>query len=128
MRCLGNLLPRRCDRRERIAREADQLLLFLGDMAYGEARSRARSCRSNGNLAGFRLWSKVAVAIARRTVHEIGVKAADRYVHLRNPGWYQFSEYAAANSLTTASIRFAAGGRCTNVFLDNERDGSLTMR
>lgn len=66
-------------RREAIAREAAELMMFLGKMAYDEARSRARACRHRGNRQGHRHWSKVAVEIAKRTGREIVVKAADRY-------------------------------------------------
>jgi hypothetical protein len=48
-------------------------------MAYDEARERARSCRNKQDGQGERLWSRVAVTIAKRTGREIGVKAADRY-------------------------------------------------
>ena len=34
------------ERRARVEREAATLLLFLGDMAYDEARGRARACRA----------------------------------------------------------------------------------
>lgn len=54
-------------------------MTFLGEMAYDEARTRARACRHRDDRRGDRHWSKVAVEIARRTGREIGVKAADRY-------------------------------------------------
>lgn len=54
-------------------------MTFLGDMAYNEARTRARACRHRDDRRGDRHWSKVAVEIARRDGREIGVKAADRY-------------------------------------------------
>ena len=73
------LLQSRRERRERIERDAGALLTFLGDMAYPEARNRARACRGMGDRAGDRFWSRVAVSIAKRTGREIGVKAADRY-------------------------------------------------
>lgn len=66
-------------RREAIARGAKELMTFLGEMAYDEARTRARACRHRDDRRGDRHWSKVAVEITRRTGREIGVKAADRY-------------------------------------------------
>jgi hypothetical protein len=76
---LTSHLQSRRERREAIAREAEQLILFLDDMAYDEARTRARSCRTKQDWAGDRFWSQVAVEIARRTGRVIGAKAADRY-------------------------------------------------
>lgn len=72
-------LARWRERRERVEREAANLLMFLGDIAYDEARGRARTCRSKRDGEGNRFWSRVAVAIAKRAGREIGVKAADRY-------------------------------------------------
>ena len=72
-----DLLPG-SENRKRVQREADTLITFLGEMAYDEARDRARACRAKGDDAGDRLWSKVAITIARRTGREIGVKIADR--------------------------------------------------
>ena len=66
-------------RRAAIARAAGELMTFLGDMAYDEARTRARACRRRDDRRGDRHWSKVAVEIAKRTGREIGVKVADRY-------------------------------------------------
>ena len=66
-------------RREAIVRAAAELMTFLGDMAYDEARGRARTCRIRDDRRGDRHWSKVAVEIAKRTGREIGVKVADRY-------------------------------------------------
>ena len=70
-------LPRSAHRK-RVERETDTLITFLGEMAYDEARDRARVCRNKGDDAGDRLWSKVAVTIAKRTGREIGVKIEDR--------------------------------------------------
>jgi hypothetical protein len=41
----SRFLQQRRERRRAIDRQAGDLLTFLGDMAYGEARSRARACR-----------------------------------------------------------------------------------
>ena len=76
---LLRVLSRRRSAREAVEREAAQLTMFLGDMAYDEARSRARACRNAGDHSGAWLWSQVAVTIAKRSGYEIGVKAADRY-------------------------------------------------
>ncbi len=65
--------------RERVERDARDLLTWMGDPAYYEARERARACRAKGDRAGDRHWGKVAVEIARRTGHVIG-EAAARYV------------------------------------------------
>jgi hypothetical protein len=73
------VLSRRRSAREAVEREAAQLMMFLGDMAYNEARSRARARRNAGDRSGARLWSQVAVTIAKRSGYEIGVKTADRY-------------------------------------------------
>lgn len=76
---LSRFLHVRRERREAVQREAGSLITFLDDMAYPEARNRARACRAKGDRAGDRFWSKVAVTVARRTGRDIGVKAADRY-------------------------------------------------
>jgi hypothetical protein len=64
---VGRYRRSRRERRDAVAREAEQLVLFLCDMAYDEARTRARSCRSKQDWAGDRFWSYVAVEIANRT-------------------------------------------------------------
>ena len=64
-------LAARRERRARIDKDASDLLTFLGDMAYPEARNRARECRAKRDGAGDRHWSKVAVEITRRTGHVI---------------------------------------------------------
>ncbi len=79
MRALFRFLKARREHRERIARDAGNLLTFLGEGAYDEARGRARSCRERRDQAGFRFWSKVAVEIAKRTGHRVREKVADRY-------------------------------------------------
>lgn len=76
---LLSFLDRRRERRVRLDRDASDLVTFLGDLAYSEARERARSCRVKGDRAGNRNWSRVAVEIARRTRYEIGETGADRY-------------------------------------------------
>lgn len=73
------------ERRARVEREAATLLLFLGDMAYDEARGRARACRARKDGDGDRVWSQVAVSIAKRTGREIGVEVADRYEREASP-------------------------------------------
>ncbi|CAA9360675.1 MAG: hypothetical protein AVDCRST_MAG90-2996 [uncultured Microvirga sp.] len=74
----SRFLQQRRERRRAVDREAGQLLTFLGDMAYDEARSRARACRGKDDRDGAGFWSKVAVEIANRTDREIGVKVVDR--------------------------------------------------
>jgi hypothetical protein len=41
-------------------------------MAYGEARTRARTARANRYTAGDKHWSRVAVEIAKRTGYVVG--------------------------------------------------------
>jgi hypothetical protein len=76
---LLRLFMRRSQMRERVRAEADSLISAMGELAYPEARERARSAREAGDRAGDRLWSRVAVEIAARTGREVGVKGADRY-------------------------------------------------
>ncbi len=76
---LKAFLPRRRERRERVAHEARILLTFLGEPAYWEARQRAREARGRGEQDGYVFWSKVAVEIADRTGHEIGKEGAARW-------------------------------------------------
>jgi hypothetical protein len=76
---LLRLFMRRRARREQIRGEADSLIRAMGELAYPEARERARFCRERRDRAGDRLWSRVAVEIAARTGREVGVEAADRY-------------------------------------------------
>lgn len=76
---LRRWLKARHDRRERVLRDARDLLTFMGDGAYGEAHTRAREHRAKGDYAGDRHWGRVAVEIARSTGYVIGETAADRY-------------------------------------------------
>jgi hypothetical protein len=76
---LRRFLVARRERQARIDRDATDLLAFLGDMAYGEARTRARTARTNRDAAGDKHWSGVAVEIAKRTGYVIGEKVTDRY-------------------------------------------------
>lgn len=59
-------LAKRREARERVQHDADELLTFLGDYAYREARHRARTCLVRSNIAGDRHWSRVASEIAKR--------------------------------------------------------------
>lgn len=72
-------LAARREARARIQRDAGDLILWLGEGAYAEARSRGRECRGRADQAGYRHWSGVAVEIARRTDYPIGERVADRY-------------------------------------------------
>jgi hypothetical protein len=74
---LLRFLVRRRELRERISREAGHLIAADRDVAYPNARERARACRNRGDHEGDRLWSKVAVEIARRAEREMGEKVAD---------------------------------------------------
>lgn len=76
---LTRWLQARHDRHERALCDARDLLTFMGDGAYGEARTRARKHRVTGDGAGDRHWGRVAVQIARKTGYVIGATAADRY-------------------------------------------------
>lgn len=76
---LAGFFRRRREARERIEQDARDLLTWMGNPAYYEARERARACRAKGDRAGDRHWGRVAVEIAGRTGHVIGERAADRY-------------------------------------------------
>jgi hypothetical protein len=73
---LRGFLARRREFRARVEREATDLMLWMGDGAYGAARQRMWEARGRKDRDGERLWAKVAVNIARQTGHEIG---ADRW-------------------------------------------------
>ena len=62
--------------RELVDREAAELIERYGDAAYHTARACGRG--QEGRLA--RYWSKVALAVARRTGREVGVDTATRYL------------------------------------------------
>ena len=68
-------LRRRRDQAERIEAEADALISDLGDGAYSEARRRAREASSDEME---REWSRVALAVARKTGREVGLDTATR--------------------------------------------------
>lgn len=76
---LRRWLQARRERHEHVLRDARDLLTFMGDGAYGEARTRAREHRAKGDGNGDRHWGRVAVEIARATGYVIGQRAADRY-------------------------------------------------
>ena len=73
------------ERRARVEQDTADLLTFLGDHAYYEARTRARTCRGKRDRAGDRHWSRVAVEVAKREGRVIGEKVADRYEANRDP-------------------------------------------
>ena len=68
-------LRRRREQAERIGAEADALISDLGDGAYAEARRRAREASSDEME---REWSRVALAIARKTGRRVGLDTATR--------------------------------------------------
>ena len=68
-------LRRRRDQAERIEAEANALIVDLGDRGYSEARRRAREASSNEME---REWSRVALAIARKTGKHVGLDTATR--------------------------------------------------
>ena len=68
-------LRRRREQAERIEAEADALISDLGDGAYSEARRRAREASSDEME---REWSRVALAIARKTGRKVGLDTATR--------------------------------------------------
>lgn len=82
---LLRLVLRWQSRKAAVEHEVVRLMTFLGDMAYSEARTRARACRTKGDREGDRLWSRGAVTIAKRSGYEIGLKAADRYEQDASP-------------------------------------------
>ena len=79
---LRRWLQARHDAREQVRRDARDLLTFMGDAAYAEARNRAREHRAKRDRRGDRHWSRVAVEIARSIGHVIGEKTADRYAEV----------------------------------------------
>lgn len=80
----------RRERNEKVLGDARDLLTFMGDGAYGEARNRAREHRAKRDGRGDRHWSRVAVEIADCTGHVIGEKAVDRYAEaMRTAGTEQ---------------------------------------
>ena len=68
-------LRRRREQTERIEAEADALISNLGDGAYSEARRRARESSSDEME---REWSRVGLAIARKTGKSVGLDMATR--------------------------------------------------
>lgn len=82
-----HFLAHRRERRARVEQDAADLLRFLGNHAYYEARTRARTCRGRRDRAGDRHWSRVAVEVARREGRVIGEKVADRYEANRDRPW-----------------------------------------
>jgi hypothetical protein len=68
-------LRRRREQAERIEDEADALISDLSDGAYSEARRRAREASSHEME---REWSRVALAVARKTGRPVGLDTATR--------------------------------------------------
>jgi hypothetical protein len=68
-------LRRRREQAERIEAEADALIGDLADGAYSEARRRAREASSDEME---REWSRVALAIARKTGKSVGLDTTTR--------------------------------------------------
>lgn len=80
---LRRLLQARRDAWDRVLKNANDLLTFMGGPAHYEAREQARSARAYGDAANDRHWGRVAVEIARRTGRRIGEKVVDRYERAR---------------------------------------------
>jgi hypothetical protein len=68
-------LRRRRDRAERTEAEADALISEVGDGAYSEARRRAREASSDEME---REWSRIALAVARKTGKPVGLDTSTR--------------------------------------------------
>jgi len=68
-------LARRRARIERIEAEAEALIRNLGDWAYSEARRREHEASSDAIAKD---WSRVALAVARKTGKRVGLDAATR--------------------------------------------------
>ena len=68
-------LARRRARIVRIEGEAEALIRDLGDRAFSEARRREREASSD---AIARDWSRVAIAVARKTCKRVGLDTATR--------------------------------------------------
>ncbi len=73
---IGPLLRRRRERACAVQRAATVLILGRGDLAYPEARTRARSAESHATR---RHWSRVALEIAERQDITVGGTVSDRY-------------------------------------------------
>lgn len=76
---IRRLLDAHRERRTHCERDARDLIVFLGELAYPEARGRAREARGKDDRAADRHWSRVAVEIAKRTDVAIGETVDDRY-------------------------------------------------
>src|SRR3954452_21985816 len=107
----------RSARNAAVEHEATQLMTFLGDMAYSEERTRARTCRGRGDRQGDRLWSKVAVRIAKRTDYEIGLSAADRYERDADPHERERARHLEEVARSTRAILSALAeiARCKDI-------------
>jgi len=68
-------LARRRARIERIEAEAEALIRNLGDWAYSEARRREHEASSDAIAKD---WSRVALAVARKTGKRVGLDAGTR--------------------------------------------------
>lgn len=63
-------LARRREFRASVQREASDLVTFLSEYAYPEARHRMWEARARRDRSGNKLWSKVAVEIAGQHGHQ----------------------------------------------------------
>lgn len=108
-------------RRKRVQGDASDLLTFLGEYAYYEARERARTCRSKRDRAGDRHWSRVAVEIAGREGRVIGETVADGYEAERARPALPSTRREAARALTdlAQNITDMARGRADATTLHN---------
>ena len=66
-------LRRRRERRERLEAEANPFILDLGATAYSQARGREYEASSDPRA---RQWSRVALAVARKTGQAVGLNAS----------------------------------------------------
>ena len=83
---LRRWLHRRRAARERIEREADNLITFMGAGSYWQARDTARTRRAAGDREGARHWDRVAVLIRDKTGLLTGLSSGDKYL-MQDEDW-----------------------------------------
>jgi len=115
-------LQRRREAHTRVQRDATDLLTFLGDLGYPEARDRARRCREKKDRAGERHWGRVALEIADKTDILVGETVPDRYEAARaEPPRVDSKRRLIATHLTdlSATLSAIARGRANAATLHN---------
>jgi hypothetical protein len=97
--------------RERVTRQADELIALHRDDAYGIARDHRIRTLQEQQQQEHRFWSAVARMIADRTRREVGVDTATRYLEALPPDCDALADEQVPNAGDQKEAPVAASNR-----------------